>query len=132
MEEHEIHHTGSNLLFLLHPLRYWTHQGQKQCVNFIGRVENFENDFLRLVSSWSLPVYDMSVNENTSGDIAASANAYRHLERMNHVSIDRLNELFSDDFELFGYEKVKTASRSNKKFMALPSVSLWRRGRNPD
>lgn len=128
MEDHEVHHVGSSLVFLLHPMRYWTHVGSQQFVDFIGRVENFDEDFSRLTSSWSLPVQNQHANKNVSEGSANCLNGYRHVAKMNQASLDRLNALFSDDFERFGYEKAKTANPGGKKFIALPKLSLWPRG----
>lgn len=43
--EDQVSDVGHNTNFPLHPAHYWTHIADEQYVNFIGRIENFEEDF---------------------------------------------------------------------------------------
>jgi hypothetical protein len=49
LREEQIYEIGCNSNFPLHPAHYWTHISDEKKVNFIGKVENFENDFYAYV-----------------------------------------------------------------------------------
>jgi hypothetical protein len=102
----DIYDIGTNMTFPLHPSHYWTHYGDRQFVDFIGRVECFEEDFERLCSKLGVeagPAIDLNVSEMPNHP---NHNEYKYVTRMNRHSIDRINELFRNDFELLGYERL--------------------------
>ena len=106
LEERQIFEAGRNTSFPLHPAHYWTHYGGQQAVDFIGRVEHFESDFQSLCARLTIDTVNLT-NENVrSRPETADQRGYRHIGRMNSKSIGRINELFSADFDLFGYERL--------------------------
>jgi hypothetical protein len=108
LEDHLVLDVGRNSSFPLHPAHYWTHHNGQQAVDFIGRVENFEADFARLCERLGIEVEDR-VNANLSApadELEGDRRGYRYIDRMNAGSRRRINELFAEDFELFGYERV--------------------------
>ena len=75
-------------------------------VNFIGKVESFEADFEALCRHIGVGPLQR-VNENVTGELADPAGQqYRYAARMSRASISKINALFQQDFELFGYTKV--------------------------
>jgi len=108
IDDHLILDVGRNTSFPLHPSHYWTHYDGEQAVDFIGRVETFERDFDRLCERLGIDI-ESRVNENVDADeaeIAGDERGYRYVDRMSSAARRRINELFRDDFELFGYERV--------------------------
>jgi hypothetical protein len=106
VKEHQIFQIGRNSSFPLHPSHYWTGVAGKVEVNFVGKVESFEADFEALCSHIGVGPLQR-VNENITGELAESAGQqYRYVARMSRASIGRINALFQQDFELFGYTKV--------------------------
>jgi hypothetical protein len=94
VQEHQIYEVGRNTSFPLHPSHYWTHFAGNQMVDFIGRVENFEVDFERLCS-----IID---REN-------KLNRYKYVHKMSDASIQKINQLFKTDFDIYGYEALSVS-----------------------
>lgn len=109
VEDWQILKAGRNSSFPLHPSHYWTHHGGKRAVDFIGRVESFEADFDSLCSVLGVEAGSrISVNMDATGDdLAGNSLGYRYADRMSPRARQRVNELFHEDFELLGYERVK-------------------------
>jgi Sulfotransferase family len=108
VEDQQIFEVGRNSSFPLHPAHYWTHHNGVQAVEFIGRVENFEADFARLCDQLGI-VADSQANANMDSpeaELAGNEDGYRYLDRMSDRARRRINELFREDFELFGYRLV--------------------------
>jgi hypothetical protein len=106
--DEQIYEIGRNSNFPLHPVHYWTHIAGKQVVDFVGRVEAFEEDFEAFLSKVGIASVEQ-VNANVvemQGDSKVNPFGYRYVNRMNSRSIGRINALFKDDFEIFGYDKV--------------------------
>jgi hypothetical protein len=112
--EEQIYEAGFNTNFPLHPAHYWTHIAGNTFVNFIGRVENFEADFARFAERVGIdPAINVNLNvDDLTGSSDRNPFSYRYIDRMNVASIDKINRLFAEDFELFGYEKLKSGSPS--------------------
>ncbi len=109
IEDHQIFEAGRNTSFPLHPAHYWTHHSGAQAVDFIGRVENFEADFARLCDQFGI-VAETHVNANVDtpdAEMAGDEYGYRYLDRMSDRARQRINDLFREDFELFGYRRVE-------------------------
>jgi hypothetical protein len=108
VREDQVYEAGRNTNFPLHPSHYWTHVAGHQFVDFIGRVERFETDFsdfasrcgIEKASSENFNVVEL---EGSAGD---DPHGYRYAQRMSSASIDKINNLFSSDFELFGYDQL--------------------------
>lgn len=106
--EDQIYDIGRNSSFGLHPAHYWTHVAGEQVVNFIGRVERFEADFQVFLSHVEINRLE-AVNSNVAdleGSAASNPFGYRYVDRMKPASIDKINRLLAEDFDLFGYEKI--------------------------
>jgi hypothetical protein len=106
--EEQINESGRNSNFPLHPVHYWTHIADRHAVNFIGKVENFEKDFERLLST--LKIHEVNYGNHNVSDVQERGPhnpfGYRYVHLMNTESIKKINKLFAKDFELFGYEQV--------------------------
>jgi hypothetical protein len=106
LKEEQVRNLGGNSSLPLHPGHYWTHLGRHPFVEFVARVERFEEDFQRLVAWLGIEAERIAVaNCNQSGLPGAGSHGYRHLHRMHARSIAKINTLFADDFELLGYER---------------------------
>ena len=106
--EEQVYEIGRNTNFPLHPSHYWTHLAERQAVDFIGRVENFETDFRTFTLSVGIgPIQPANSNvSELEGDTAVDPLGYRYANRMSDRSIAKINRLFERDFELFNYERV--------------------------
>jgi hypothetical protein len=107
--EDQVFEIGRNSSFPLHPGHYWTHIAGSRCVDFIGRVENFEHDLGRLCSEIDLPLPEQSnANLDPDRELAATetSSPFRYSHLFDRRSIDRINALLSSDFDLFGYERL--------------------------
>ena len=105
IEDHQVLAVGRNTSFPLHPAHYWTHHAGQQAVDFIGRVESFESDFGRLCAKLGLEV-ESRANANVEAPedlLAADDDGYRYLDYFNASGRRRVNDLFREDFSLFGY-----------------------------
>ena len=102
VEEQQIYDATRNSSFPLYPAHYWTHSSGKQAVDFVGRVENFEQNFVELCAKLSI---ESSSKQNANVDSTAQAGSYKYLSCMNGASISKINALFADDFEIFGYTR---------------------------
>lgn len=102
---YEIHEAGRNSSLPLHPACYWTSLPDRQA-DFIGRVETFEEDFTLFCEEVGIDV-PAAVNENVSpGQPRVSNGLSRYAWRMSRATLDRINDLFAVDFDLFGYERL--------------------------
>jgi hypothetical protein len=106
--EEQVYEVGRNTNLPLHPAHYWTHVAGQQVVDFIGRVESFEEDFAGLLARLGIdPVDPANANVREPGGMATSGpHGYRYADRMSARSIERINRLFERDFDLFGYERL--------------------------
>ncbi|MEO7932236.1 MAG: class I SAM-dependent methyltransferase [Chthoniobacterales bacterium] len=120
--EEQIFELGRNTSFLLHPAHYWTHIAGRQAVDFIGKVENFEDDFQTFLTKNELtdvPKLNANVEELETG---GHVSAYRYVDRMNARSIEKINRLFAADFELFGYTMLDPADHDDAIKKTLPKT----------
>ncbi|MFZ6819362.1 sulfotransferase family 2 domain-containing protein [Undibacterium sp. Ji22W] len=101
---HKILECGRNTNLFLHPCHYWTHRLDQQAADFIGKVENFEEDFQRLCDTFNLtPVSNQSVNQTHIENLPASPNAYRYASLFHKDNVAKINAIFQRDFDLFDY-----------------------------
>jgi hypothetical protein len=106
LPEYEIYEAGRNSNMVLHPSHYWTHCPETQA-DFVGKVESFETDFARFCSYVGIEapaIVSANVSEDRGEQLALGGSKYA--ARMSRRSIDRINYLFAEDFELFGYERL--------------------------
>lgn len=107
LPDYEVYEPGNNTNMVLHPCHYWTHVNGEQFAGFVGKVEQFEDDFHRFCDYVDIepPVIRLSnvsehETERTTGD------TYKYAGRMSRRTLDRINELFAEDFERFGYDMI--------------------------
>jgi len=102
--EHLVFEAGRNTNFPLHPANYWTHVNKVAYVDFVGKAEQFEQDFTALCQRLDIHDADegnVNITPTTGGGTPGSP---RYTSRMSRASISKINTLFQDDFDLFGYE----------------------------
>ncbi len=107
LELQQILDANHNICFPLHPAHYWTHHNGLRAVDFIGKVENFEDDFASLcaklgVEDWSY----INANVDYNAEAAPHPDGYKYIHLMNPASIARIGRLFDKDFEIFGYRRL--------------------------
>ncbi|MEI9428626.1 sulfotransferase family 2 domain-containing protein [Mesorhizobium sp. Cs1299R1N3] len=105
LPEYEIMDVGRNTNMPLHPASYWTHFEGKPYVNFIGKVERFEQDFEIFCQRADLDTPPM-INRNVTNLTSSDKNGYRYTGIMSKRAICRINEVFKTDFDLLGYEMI--------------------------
>lgn len=103
--EYEVLEVGRNSSFPLHPAHYWTHVDTSVGVDFIGKVESFESDFHALCKHVKI---NPSTTDSDNVDVSpiTDGQGYKSIHSMSRASIDRINQLFRKDFDLFGYGMV--------------------------
>lgn len=107
LEPEEVWQTGGNSSLPLHPSHYWTHDAKGQFVDFIGKVETFEEDFIKMLNLLGI-TEDYNL-ENDNVELMPTANdawCNKYLNKFSSLSLDKVNLLFEKDFQLFGYRKV--------------------------
>lgn len=107
LPDYEIFEVGRNTNMVLHPAHYWTHVNGDRRAGFIGKVEAFEDEFRRFCSYVGIHqplIVTSNVSQHTKScdELCIS----RYASRMSRRSLDRINELFSDDFDRFQYERL--------------------------
>jgi hypothetical protein len=110
ISDEQIYEIGRNTTFPLHPANYWSHIAGQQMVDFIGRVENFEEDFKILLQHIGIELESTS-NVNVidlEGNAAYNPYGYRYTDRMSECSIKKINRLFESDFNLFDYNQIES------------------------
>lgn len=105
LPDYEVFECGRNTNMPLHPAHYWTQCGSREA-HFVGKVEHFSHDFAAFCALIDIAVPDIRV-QNVTADQPTGSNCYsRYASRMSRKSLDRINDLFARDFELFGYERL--------------------------
>lgn len=103
---HALIEIGHNVSLPLHPVHYWTHAEGHQMAGFVGRVEQFESDFDAMCREFGIAPPERQ-DANRSDDWGgADARGYSYASRLHPRTIARINDYFSADFDLFGYEKI--------------------------
>jgi hypothetical protein len=105
VKEYQIYEVGHNTSFPLHPAHYWTHIKGDQSVDFIGRVETFENDFSTFCTKVGLHNIGMMNDNITVEPLDRENTSFKYVDKMDRKSKDKINTLFKSDFEFFGYER---------------------------
>jgi hypothetical protein len=106
LPDYEVFDAARNTNMPLHPAHYWTHVGGKMMVDFLGRVENFDPDFDRFCEVAGIQRPDLIVANQSPGSVAPENRGYKYAAQMSRRSLDRINDLFAKDFELFDDERV--------------------------
>jgi hypothetical protein len=105
--EYLIYEAGRNTNFPLHPAHYWTHVNKERFVDFVGKVEQFEEDFKILCQRLRIDdaaAGNANVTDAEAGE--AAGDAPRYAARMNRASIAKINALFREDFAYFNYPQL--------------------------
>jgi hypothetical protein len=105
VKEYQIYEVGHNTSFPLYPAHYWTHIKGDQFVDFIGRVETFENDFSTFCTKVDLHNIGTMNDNITVEPFDKETIAFKYVDKMDRKSKDKINTLFKSDFEFFGYER---------------------------
>ncbi len=111
VEPYQILEVGRNTSLPLHPAAYWTGIGGETKIDFIGRAEDFERDFARFCHQVGITAF-ATVNANVTEppEIAPGQDGpYRYTHLMTAATISKIDELFDQDFALFGYAKHRAA-----------------------
>ncbi len=106
LQPEDIYQIGGNSSLPMYPAHYWTHEAEEQCVNFIGKVESFEKDFIRMLNF--LGITDSYNMENSNVNLLhneETAFGYKYINKMSANSVEKINRLFEKDFNLFNYKK---------------------------
>ena len=105
---YKIFEIGRDSSLYLHPNYYWTHKLGKQSVDFVGRVENFEEDFKILCEKYGFePSSNESVNQSTEFNNKQNEFGYRYIKYLDPKVILRINEIFKADFDYFSYKVIQ-------------------------
>ncbi len=106
LTEEQVYDVTLNSSLPLYPAHYWTHINKGKYVDFIGKVENYENDLECVCKEIGVEA-EKGVNKNITSSCTVKENElYKYARFMNSKSRDKINSLFREDFELFGYEKI--------------------------
>lgn len=126
LPEYEICEVGRNSNMKLHPAHYWTHVCGVQRAGFVGKVETFKTDFGNFCTYVGIDAPEI-INSNVSqfGESNEPILGSKYAAKMSHRSLDRINELFCDDFELFQYERISTSKVGSFRS---PGAELRRHG----
>lgn len=106
LPDYEVFDVGRNTNMVLHPAHYWTHVNGRQRADFIGKVEDFENDFGRFCEFVEIEPPAIVSSNIAEPAFNRSSGGTKYGSRMSRRALDRLNELFHADFDLFGYERL--------------------------
>lgn len=98
---------GRDTSLPLHPAHYWTHAQGRQIVDFVGRVERFEEDFAALCREFGIAgAGRQDANRSADSGAARDAHGYAYASQLHPQTVARINALFDADFELFGYDRL--------------------------
>lgn len=103
---YQILEAGRDTSLPLHPAHYHTHLGGRQVASFIGRVERFEEDFAALCRIAGIEDPGTLTGNQTPNPAAPDAHGYRYAGALHPHTIARIEDLFADDFALFGYPRL--------------------------
>ena len=104
LQEEDVYQIGGNSSLPIYPAHYWTHDGDRPFVDFIGKVEHFEADFQKLMEFLGISEGYSLENDNLSEPLSEGTEDYRYVSKMSASSIERINRLFEKDFLLFHYK----------------------------
>lgn len=106
LPKYKIFNIGSDSSLFLHPNHYWTHINQVKSVSFIGRCEEFENDFQLLCKKYNIEIDDTNISRNISNlNARPNEDNYKYLHLLRNETKERRNHLFKDDFHLLDYKR---------------------------
>lgn len=105
LEDHVFFNTGRDSNLPLFPSNYWTGLHGQINVDFIGRVESFEEDFRRFCTLVGIEETS-SENENVSAEavLGSPSEQPKYLGKMTCNTLRKINRIFEVDFSLFDYQ----------------------------
>ncbi len=104
---YKIFEAGRDTSLYLHPNYYWTHKQGKIIVDFVGRVENFEEDFKAFCNKYGFnSSSDKSANQSNECTPEKNEYGYRYINKYDPETILRINEIFKADFDFFNYKVI--------------------------
>jgi hypothetical protein len=119
---YQILEAGRDTSLPLHPAHYYTHLGGRQIASFIGRVERFEEDFAALCQAAGIEGAGRQIGNQSPEQTMPDVYGYRHASALLPDTVARIEELFADDFALFGYPLLSrgavSSARSNSGAVA--------------
>lgn len=104
LPDYEVFDVGRNSNMVLHPAHYWTHLNGERRVDFLGKIETFEADFSRFCNYVGIEAPAIITSNVSYASHNSNRSASKYACRMSRGSLDRINDLFREDFALFGYE----------------------------
>ena len=106
LPEYAFHEVGRNSSLPLHPAHFWTHSDGQLRAAFIGKVERFEADFVRLTAQFNILEFGKDDANRSPTPTTPDARSYHHAKSLHPETIARINDVFAADFAYFGYEKI--------------------------
>tara|TARA_Y100000589_G_C27180307_1_gene640462 strand:- start:222 stop:992 length:771 start_codon:yes stop_codon:yes gene_type:complete len=73
-------------------------------IDFIGRMENFDNDFKFILNKFNYKI-DIK-NTNISNKNNSNKNSSKYINKFNKETIDFVNKFYDKDFKEFNYKKI--------------------------
>ncbi len=104
LPDYEVFDVGRNSNMVLHPAHYWTHVDGQRRADFIGKVETFEADFNGFCDFVGIPPPSIVTSNASPDGYKSDEGIHKYAGRMSRRSLDRINDLFGQDFALFDYE----------------------------
>lgn len=107
IEPYQVREIGRNSSLPLHPAAYWTGVAGQTKVDFVGRAEDFERDFGRFCDQVGITIAeDVNANVTQRSEIEPGQHGpYRYTHLMSTATVNKIEDLFDQDFALFGYRK---------------------------
>lgn len=85
-------------LKLTHP-HYSIYDGEKIIVDHVFKLENIKNDWVKIQNLLSIKDKLSHINKSSSFN-------EKHFKRFSRNQLDRINQYFKEDFEIFKYEMI--------------------------
>jgi hypothetical protein len=107
LPEYAFHDVGRNSSLPLYPAHFWTHSDGQLRAAFIGKVENFEADFVKLTEQFNILDFGHEDANRSQVKTTPDARNYHYVQKLGARTIARINDVFAADFAYFGYDKIK-------------------------
>ena len=78
-------------------------------INFIGRMENFDNDFKFILNKFNYKIDIKSTNITNTNYLNmnnSNRNGSKYINKFNKETIDFVNKFYDKDFKEFNYKKI--------------------------
>lgn len=94
----------------------WTHLNKASHMSYIGKNENFENDFKTIcnkigisyesISKESKNILSQPINNKNKKSFFDDGSVYKYLHNYNEEALEGVNKQYKQDFEFFGYRQI--------------------------